>query len=177
MTMDSSKAEPDGIRRLFFDLYMNHKNRVARILRYYGVHADAMEDATQEVFAALVRSSRDAGGASIQDPAAYLFQIARNTAITLLRQRYHQTEVSLDGIGADGFEAKPDADAELSDCLLHAMRDMPGVPREVLVYRIFQELSFAQIAAILGLPLGTVTSHYRRGLDHIRQRLGDKQYH
>jgi RNA polymerase sigma-70 factor (sigma-E family) len=66
------------------------------------------------------------------------------------------------------------ADSEL-DCLLDrsglwsVLAELPAQQRAVLVLRYFEDLSEADIAAVLGCALGTVKSHASRGLERLRK--------
>ena len=53
------------------------------------------------------------------------------------------------------------------------LRTLPPDYAEVLILRIWEELSFRQIAAVVGDKLHTVTSRYRRALDILREKLAD----
>jgi RNA polymerase sigma-70 factor (ECF subfamily) len=52
-----------------------------------------------------------------------------------------------------------------------AVRQLPSRQRAVIVLRYYEDLSEAEVARLLGLPLGTVKSLGRRGLSRLRRRL------
>ena len=52
-----------------------------------------------------------------------------------------------------------------------AMDSLPGMWREIIVMRDMEDLSYAEIAAILGCPVGTVMSRLARGREALRQLL------
>ena len=52
-----------------------------------------------------------------------------------------------------------------------AVDSLPGMWREIIVMRDMEDLSYAEIAAILGCPLGTVMSRLARGREALRQLL------
>ena len=61
----------------------------------------------------------------------------------------------------------PELDAELA----RAVQALPGHLREVVAMKIWGGLTFAQIAATLGIPANTAASRYRYALDHLRAAL------
>jgi RNA polymerase sigma-70 factor (ECF subfamily) len=62
--------------------------------------------------------------------------------------------------------------AERRRLMLTAMRALPAKQREVLAHAYYGELSHAEIAARLGLPLGTVKSRACLGLRRLRELVG-----
>jgi RNA polymerase sigma-70 factor (ECF subfamily) len=52
---------------------------------------------------------------------------------------------------------------------------IPEKHREVIVLKIWGELTFAQIAAQLGESPNTVASRYRYGLEHLKKLLADRE--
>jgi RNA polymerase sigma-70 factor (sigma-E family) len=64
------------------------------------------------------------------------------------------------------------ADQERAMVLWQAVRALPPRQRAVLVLRFHQDLTEAEVARLLGLPLGTVKSLGHRALARLRRRLG-----
>jgi RNA polymerase sigma-70 factor (ECF subfamily) len=52
-----------------------------------------------------------------------------------------------------------------------ALGQLSEAQQLVLRLRIYEEMTFAEIAAQTGKPLGTVLTHMRRGLEKLRQKL------
>ena len=63
--------------------------------------------------------------------------------------------------------------AEEHGRVLAAVRTLPRRQREVLVLRYWSDLSEADIAATLGVAVGTVKSNASRGLARLQKLLGD----
>ncbi|WP_353357046.1 sigma-70 family RNA polymerase sigma factor [Intrasporangium sp. DVR] len=141
------------------------------VLRSLGDAADA-EDVTQQVFVSAWNSRhtfRPEQG-SIQ---AWLVGITRHRVADLRTQRYRNHR-NLQAVALESA-ATPTVtdDAEWAQRLLLVRElEMMGDPRAAVIRMAFlEDRSHDDIAETLGLPLGTVKSHIRRGLLHLRQRL------
>jgi RNA polymerase sigma-70 factor, ECF subfamily len=53
----------------------------------------------------------------------------------------------------------------------HALACLSVAQREIVILRVYAELSFVQIAEVTGEPLPTIASRYRRSLEELRGRL------
>ncbi len=96
----------------------------------------------------------------------WLYQIVRNAALNALKKRQRRGERSLDTLAENGVEpvsgapapdtqvAKEDLRAALADALQALTPDQ----REIIQLRHFLELSYAEIADCLDIPMGTVMS-------------------
>jgi RNA polymerase sigma-70 factor (ECF subfamily) len=62
--------------------------------------------------------------------------------------------------------------AERQDLVKRALADLPPVFRAVVVLREIEDLSYHEIAEVLGIPEGTVKSRLLRGREMLRRRLG-----
>ncbi len=61
--------------------------------------------------------------------------------------------------------------AELAVAVDHSLRQLPGEQREVVVLKLWGDLTFQEIADMLGAPLNTVAARYRYALDKLRERM------
>jgi RNA polymerase sigma factor (sigma-70 family) len=157
--------------------------------RLYGValqvlrDADLAQDAMQEAYLQIWRNAADYR-ASLSPPMAWLGLIVRSRALDLLRRRKAaraDKTVSLhreDGDdGPDLMEALADGEAgpeqrlqqsQLAQSLHHCLAKLERKQREVVALAYFRELSHSELAEQLALPLGTVKSWARRGLEQLR---------
>jgi RNA polymerase sigma factor (sigma-70 family) len=140
------------------------------------------EDAVQEVFIDLWRSA-DRFDPRVAEEITFVAMIARRRVIDRLRRRAVLPETaSIDaagaadvpdraGDGAVGRRLELGEEARVAD---EHLEQLKPEERQVLRLSIYDSLSHAAIAARTGLPLGTVKSHIRRGLDSLRRTLAGR---
>lgn len=109
---------------------------------------------------------------------AYLLRIADRLAVDHVRRSKHQETTIDDQSWRSAEPAARDRpadqallEAEDQNCLNEALQLLSEPQRRVLLLRYFGELEFAEIAATMECPLGTVLSHCHRGLAKLRQQL------
>jgi RNA polymerase sigma-70 factor (ECF subfamily) len=102
----------------------------------------------------------------------WLFGITRRALMDRLRGRYSDARVSGD-VDPDTLTSEPTADdPEADDAMLHAgLAALPMVEREVLTLVYLRELSLAEVADLLAIPLGTVKSRLHRARRMLRQAI------
>jgi RNA polymerase sigma-70 factor (sigma-E family) len=104
------------------------------------------------------------------DPAGYARRVLVNRHRSLLRRAAVEARSLARSQPAE--ELAPPADHERALVLWQAVRALPARQRAVLVLRFGQDLTEAQVARLLGLPLGTVKSLGHRALARLREGLG-----
>ena len=141
--------------------------------QWVGSRADA-EDVVQAAFVRFWRRQ------PLAQPEHYplLYAAVRSAAIDQLRrdrrraerETVHQLEV-----GSQLFEVPPQQQEE-GAAIEAALQRLPEAQREVLVLRIWGELTFAEIATALGASINTITSRYRYGLETLRRVMKAHEY-
>jgi RNA polymerase sigma-70 factor (ECF subfamily) len=106
-----------------------------------------------------------------EDPASYARRVLVNRHRSLLRRAAVQARWLARSQPAEQ-EVAPPSDHERAMVLWQAVRALPARQRAVLVLRFHQDLTEAEVARLLGLPLGTVKSLGHRALARLRARLG-----
>lgn len=148
-------------------VYDAHAGAVYRqALALLGCSADA-EDVMQEVFLKLV-SRR---GGPVRDLRAYLLTAARHEATSVLRRRRRHVrmeEAATVAVPEHSVDARYDPEAVRA-----ALAGLPAPQREVVMLKIYEQLTFAEIGGRVRASLNTVASRYRYGLAKLRQALGD----
>jgi RNA polymerase sigma-70 factor (ECF subfamily) len=124
--------------------------------------AACAEDAVQQVFLKLLSGDDDLP----REPRPYLFRAVRNTAFNRLRAATRETAYRSEPtmfVTHDGLE-------HLVPDLERALADLPDEQREVVMLRLWGELTIEGAAEVLGIPANTVASRYRYALAKLRQR-------
>ncbi|MEV0720479.1 SigE family RNA polymerase sigma factor [Asanoa sp. NPDC050611] len=144
--------------REFVELRYGDLLRIAYLLT--GSAHDA-EDLVQSALLKVMRRWR-----KVDDPLAYLRRTMANQHISL----WHRVR-SREVVGAAPPEPVTDDTADRvvrRQALVDALRGLPPRTRVVVVLRYLDDLPEAEVAAMLGWPVGTVKSHASRGLARLR---------
>lgn len=108
------------------------------------------------------------------DLRAWLFGIMHNLRVDQLRRGSLAT-TSLDDDAADVPLRPTQTDRlEVMD-LESALRQLPDEQREILLLVALEEMSYADIALLLGIPIGTVMSRLSRGRERLRVVMDGRQ--
>lgn len=133
------------------------------------------EEQTCEAFVQLVCSLPTMQGEPKQ-LAAFVFTVARRVR----SRRWRGTRRTIGGLDDAGavVDIRPSA-AELLERrdeferVLIAVGALEPIVRDVLLFRYVESHSLEDVAALVGLPLGTVKSHLHRGLARLRKTFSD----
>ncbi len=157
----------EGNQNLLADVYRQHRQGLFTLALSITRSREAAEDAIQNVFERLCRR-----GFAADDPAAYVFAAVRNAARDLATRRTTISEVPLDlfdtGVTPEDTAQQNDTASLVQRCL----QELDEQHRDVVVMKLWSDLTFAQIAAITGEPLQTVASRYRRSLQRMKELIG-----
>jgi RNA polymerase sigma-70 factor (ECF subfamily) len=150
-----------GREQAFVELYRRRHNDVYRFAFAMAKSRSFAQDVTQEVFLNVLENAGrfDRNKGSVR---GWLFGCARYVTLDRLRaERRWTDDMPPDGTVPDGDE-RLFTDQRI-ERLHAAIARLPVEYREALVLCELQELSYAETAAVLGCPLGTVRSRLHRG--------------
>ncbi|GIJ60236.1 RNA polymerase sigma factor [Virgisporangium aurantiacum] len=158
--MDADDDPEDGVEDAVRQAYQVHYGRlVAQLFGLIGDLAEA-EDAVQDAFARVLTRPKAFLGA--EDPERWLRVVALNVARTRYRRRWvfdrlvragrvDVTPAAVPGLSVDRVE------------LLTALRRLAPPTREAVVLHHLADLPVLEVAATLGVPVGTVKARLARG--------------
>jgi RNA polymerase sigma-70 factor (ECF subfamily) len=132
------------------------------------------EDILQETFYRFTRFS--VRWKMVKNPQAFVFKVARNESNRFLKRqipRRKRTQMNPDYKNAlASIIQGPDESSE--KLLADSLARLPDEQREVVILKVFEGMSFKEIARICGLSVNTAASRYRYGLSKLRAFLEGK---
>jgi RNA polymerase sigma-70 factor, ECF subfamily len=172
--MSDSKPATSETRR--FEDWVREHGRAVRGYLWALTRDEAAADLTQEVFLRAWKARRryeENGNAR-----AYLLRIADRLATDRFRELARRPAAGSEEIGSLPGSVTTDDPATIAvqeedvALLNAALADLSPFQRRVLLLRYYGQMPFAEIAESMELPVNTVLSHCRRGLEQLRKRLG-----
>jgi RNA polymerase sigma-70 factor (ECF subfamily) len=172
VTSISSVSDETLMRRVaegdvlaFETIYDRYQTQAFRFALRITSQRVVAEDVTQDAFLGLWRS------AALYQPSrgglkTWLFTLVRNRGIDSLRRRSRSESISIDDVPAENLMASEHTEAEVlkheeTRRIRHVLTAIPANQREVIELAYFNELTQAEIAEDLKLPLGTVKGRLR----------------
>jgi RNA polymerase sigma-70 factor (ECF subfamily) len=166
ITVEKPEGMSESVVESLRSFYAGHRQQLYTYAISITRHRESAEDAIHQAFQQLLRR-----GTLPVDFRPYVFRCVRNAALDGLRR----ARVRSDPIFAETLEPRA-GPARAGGPLLasevdEALRALSADEREVIVMKIYDALTFQEIADVLDSPLPTVASWYRRGLEKIRTML------
>jgi RNA polymerase sigma-70 factor (ECF subfamily) len=157
-----------GDEAAFADLVREHESMVLGIaLHVLGDRAQA-EDLAQEVFLQLYRKIQE-----IESPRHlihWLRKVTTNRCIDAVRRRRFRLVALTEA--SEARVAAKETDLLASERVRRLLIQLPPKQAAVITLRYQEEMELTEIAQTLGMPLNTVKSHLRRGVEMLRRGLG-----
>jgi RNA polymerase sigma-70 factor (ECF subfamily) len=153
-------------------LYDEHAQPLYAFLLNFTRDENDTRDLLQELFVKLAREPALLAG--VRDEHAFLIRLAHNAAIDLMRRRgtRDKTRENFAAETLSPFAAADSPDEQtFRDELAGALAELPPEQHAVVHLKLWEALTFEEIAAVLDIPPNTAASRYRYGLDKMRGRL------
>ena len=178
------KRVQNGDTEAFRSVILAYQNRVATALARMAGPAFDPEELAHEVFVRVWKSAhRYEPSAKL---ATWLLTIARNLFLNELRYRTRHPTVSMDALEDAGHSPSetpsgpssqhPDAaliERELHQAIDAALQTLPENQRTAMVLRRYEDLSYEEIAAVLGVSVGSVKSLLFRARATLKELLSE----
>jgi RNA polymerase sigma-70 factor (ECF subfamily) len=166
--MDPEMASPPTLDRL----YDEHAQALFSFLLNFTRNESDTRDLLQELFVKLAqRPGQLEGVANIR---AFLLRLAHNLSVDMVRRRGARDKAH-DLLGAnavDLFAPSLDPDEnQFRNALSAALQHLPPDQRAIVHLKLWEGLTFDQIAELLTISPNTAASRYRYGLDKLRDQL------
>ena len=164
-------------KRRFETLVMPHLDAGYNLARWLTRNDSDAEDVVQE---ASIKAFRFLDQCRGEEARGWFLTIVRNAAYTWLRNNRPQELVISMGGDADLADlavdpATPESSyigQQATNRLNDAIEKLPIVFREVVILRELEELSYKEVADLVGIPIGTVMSRLARGRAMLAKSLG-----
>lgn len=140
-----------------------------RSVRYAQALTRNQHDAEDALQAAFVRMALYPQGlAEASHPWAYLLKIVRNEALKIVQKKRADEWLSL---AVEAWTDHAPIDFEARQLVQRSLERLPPSQSEVVVLKIWEGLTFAEIAEVLGESPNTAASRYRYALEKLTQYL------
>lgn len=153
------------------ELVRSHLDSIWRLLRRLGVSPSRADDLTQEVFLVAMRRRAEIEPGRER---GFLYAVAVRVAANARRQQRRQREVPEHEVESVAPDALPDEVVERrrQAAQLDALLDeLPDKLRRVLVLSDVMELEVGEVAALEGIPRGTVASRLKRARELFKKKV------
>ena len=170
-----------GDQDAFREIVRTYQERLVQFFYRLCWDLDRAEDFTQELFMKLLRSARRYR--SQGRLGTFIYRVATNLWIDHYRAmrprpRLYSLDQALHSLEADPGTPGPDDLAiheEQRRALRRALESLTEPHRLVFELAVYQELPYAQVGQVLGIPVGTVKSRMHNSVRAIRETLGTER--
>jgi RNA polymerase sigma-70 factor, ECF subfamily len=159
--------------REFRRFWEQTRDRVRAYMFCACTNATDADDMAQECFLRALRNWECFNGKGTRQ--AWLFAIARNTRVDWFRKRGREARLAAsDDQRGVREESRPDADD--MEVIWKTVGSLGTEYQEAIHLRFAADLSYAEIAELLGVPIGTVRSRLHRGLKAVRAQIEEHDH-
>ncbi|MBI2268355.1 MAG: RNA polymerase sigma factor [Candidatus Blackburnbacteria bacterium] len=162
-----------GDKNAFGKLYNLYFKKIYRYV-YYSIYGHELsEDITQNTF---LKAWKSLPSFTVEKGTfqAYIFMIARNLVTDYQRKR---KEISLEVIEDTTFSEEDLAEQisreQNKDMVQNVLSGLNGFEKQIVILRFFEELSFSEIARVIGKKEGALRVQIHRILKKLAERLKD----
>ena len=172
-----------GDNRAFDTLLARHKTRLFNYISQMVRDRDVADDIFQETFIKVITTIKQGRYNDQGKFSAWISRIARNLVIDTFRSDKNEAAVSTDNENYDILNRKDLSEDTIEDALIdlqiennlrQLVAQLPEAQREVLNMRYYNDLSFKEIADILGVSINTALGRMRYAILNLRKMIKEK---
>lgn len=161
----------------FSEFVGKYQNQLVRHAFYRTGNREEAEDIVQEV---LIRMYSDKViGKKVGKPVSYVFRMVYNASIDRIRKHGRRKTDPVDPgtvVLADSSNREKEIIAQEEFARVNQLlASLPEEQAEVLRLRVFDDLSFVDIAEILKVPVTTIKSRFAYGIEKLRKKITHKE--
>lgn len=174
VTVEPLDRAPDPAARIE-EVFARHQNELVGTLYHLVGNVEDARDAVQEAFIKCWQHRENID--EIHSLKAWIFQVAINTGRDMRGSAWRRKREPMPVEAQDlaGSDRGPSAEAEQREEIARLRRAVTALrpeEKEVFLLRENGELTYEEIAAAMGIPVGTVKTRMRMALAHLRVHLG-----
>ncbi|HMF44526.1 MAG TPA: sigma-70 family RNA polymerase sigma factor [Polyangia bacterium] len=171
LTLARARAGDEAAQAALVDRYQ--RRLYALVARLMVTRPDLIDDLAQESFVKVLRAlpGFDPGGPARL--STWMLTIATRTCLDVLKAKRPPTESIPESLASAANPEQEAAERQMGRRVAAAMARLPEEMRAVLVLRAYHDFDYDEIAAALGLELGTVKSRLGRARAALREALGE----
>lgn len=164
-----------GDKKAFEQIFKKYSERIYYFsIKYLKLKEDA-EEITQEVFVRLWNRRFDLK--TELSFSSYLFMIAKNAVIDMLRKRQKESVFNEDinsGVESSSHDDSKSIEYnELHEIIQNSIQELPQKRRQIYLLSRDEGLTYKQIAEKLNISIKTVESHMRLALQQLKKSVGE----
>jgi RNA polymerase sigma-70 factor (ECF subfamily) len=159
-------SDTETVLGTMFDLTAQRLVRLAMTIT--GNQSDA-EDAVQGAFSRIARKPKLL--AKADTPWPYLIRTVRNESLRIIQKRKHSRLGEFDTAGKVEAADTVFHREETAERVRRVLETLPKAQYEVVILKHWEELTFAEIADVLGKSQNTVASRYRYAMEKLQRGL------
>lgn len=167
--LDLIRAAKNGSQSAFGQLYDAYVKKIYDFIYYKTMNRDNAEDITSEVFMKAWKNISQFQGDSL---AAWLYSISRNAVIDYYRRQKTTTDIE------DCWDLSSDSDlldktdqSLRMEVIRQALKELSPREREIIIMRLWLDLSFKEISERLEKQEGAVKMAFKRSLIKLKSKV------
>ncbi len=163
-----------GERKAFSELVKRHQKGLLRMSLRFLKNINTAEDVVQESFIKAYEKLNSFEGRS--SFKSWLYQITVNTARNKLREaRLETTDIEFVQISVGAIAETSLVQTAVKDMIQLEVDKLPLKQKTALILRVYEDLSFKEIADIMECPYDTAKANYRHALIKLKQSLEQRK--